>query len=70
MSLALRYGAPIKNVHELLAGATFEPRGSCHFRFIIPRHTMELLLITGAVWAGALFETRQSKNVKDPEIIE
>lgn len=69
MSLALQYGASFENVGDLLAGGTFEPCGSGHLRFMNARHTMELLLGTGEVWAGSVFEIRQSTNVKDLEII-
>lgn len=70
LSLALQYGAPLEKVGDLLAGAKFEPCGSGHLRFMSARHTMELLLVTGEEWAGAVFEYPKSTKLKELEIIE
>ena len=63
MSLALPYGAPVENVGDLLAGATFKPYGSDDLRFMSARHTRELLLVTGENWTGAVFENRQRTHM-------
>lgn len=70
MSLALQSGAPLEHVGDLLTGATCEPCGSGHLRFMSARLTLQLRLVTGEEWAGACLEYRQRTNIQELEIIE